>query len=125
MANLVFIAHATSNSTPVSLTLDDIPDEVKKDAEEAYSVLQKANGRLRATFPTVADLNTYVKQMKAYCALRVVDGKPAPIDMRRSPTKNLKPTEMDFRVTDLKTENEKKTEEIREATEAVKTAAKK
>ena len=124
MANLVFIANAVS-STPRSLTLDDIPDEVKNDAEEAYKVLKAQNGRLRATFPTVADLNTYVKQMKAYCELREVDGKAAPISFRRSPTKGLKDTEMDFRVTDVKTPNEQKTEEIREAVEAVKTAAKK
>ena len=123
MANLVFIANAVSTS-PARLTLDEIPDEVKKDAEEAYSVLKKANGRLRATFPTVADLNTYVKQMKAYCELRQVDGKAAPISFRRSPTKGLKDTEMDFRVTDVKTENEQKTEEIREATEKAKAAAK-
>lgn len=121
MANLQFIPQENSKSVPAQLSLEEVPEEVRKEVEEVYATLKTNPGRMRVSFGTLAEMNTYESQVKAYCKLR-----PAgEIRFRRSPTKGLPKTTMDFRITDLLTANEEKTEEIREATEAVKTAAKK
>lgn len=121
MANLTFIPQATSKSSgPRILSLDEIPDEVKKDAEEVYEALKTNTGRMSASFGSVVELNTYVAQMKAYC-----DQRPnGAIKFRRSPTRNLPATTMEFRITDIP-EGEQATDGIRDAVESVKDAAKK
>lgn len=121
MANLKFIPNATkTSSNGVQLKLEDIPEDVRKEVEEVYELLKTNTGRMHAEFSTVAELNTYVAQVTAYCALRPAGA----IRFRKSPVRGQKATEMHFRVTDLQTENEKTTEEIRESVDAVKEAAK-
>lgn len=121
MAVLQFIPNNVSKSSNgVQLSIEDIPEDVRKDVEEVYTTLKTNPGRMRAEFATLAELNTYIAQVTAYCALR-----PAgEIRFRKSPTRGLKPTQMDFRITDKLTPNEQTTEEIQQATEAVKVAAK-
>lgn len=126
MATLKFIPNTVSKkSAAESLTMEDIPQDVRDDVEGAYAALKTQPGRFAAEFATLAELTTYVSQVTAYCALRMVDGKPAPIRFRKSPTRGLKPTQMEFRITDLKTEAEQTTDEIRDAVDAVKTEARK
>ncbi len=135
MATLQFIPNAVSKSSAAAqLTMADVPQEVRDDVEAAYKALKTNPGRFRVEFPTLAELNTYISQIQAYCSLRVVDkdgnptdsadGVSAPIRFRKSPSRGLKPTQMDFRITEVQTENEKTTEEIRDAADAVKDAAK-
>jgi len=113
MALLKFIPNTPAKGS-AGLALEDIPDEVRKDAEEVYETLKTNPGRMRVEFATLAELNTYITQLTAYCKLR-----PAgPIRFRKSPTRDLPPTAMDFRITDLATPNEQVTEEIRQATAA-------
>lgn len=109
---LTFVPTATPNSV-ASLALEDIPEDVRKEVEEIYATLKtNPNGRIRARFDDKAELNTFVTQVTSYCNLR-----PAgPIRFRKSPTKGLPDNEMDFRITEVQTENEKITEEVREAT---------
>lgn len=122
MAQLRFIPQANPKSgSNVTLTLDDVPQEVRDDVEEVYKTLKTQPGRMAVEFDTIAELNKYVAQVKAYCDLRPAGA----IRFRKSPARNLKSTQMEFRITDLLTENEEITEGIREATENVKTAAKK
>ena len=116
MANLQFIP-ATSVSTVSTLNLDEIPQEIRDDAEQVYQALKTNPGRMRVNFDTIAELKAYETQIKAYCALRP-GGK---IRFRKSPTRELPKTSMDFRITDV-TEGEEATEGIREAVEAVKAA---
>lgn len=122
MANLVFVPNATSAAKQSSMIdLADIPDDVRKDAEEVYAALKTSPGRMRVEFNSIAELNTYIAQISAYCKQRP-EGE---IRFRKSPARKLKATEMEFRITDLLTKDEKETEEIRTATDNVKTAAKK
>jgi hypothetical protein len=122
MANLTFIPNAVSKSSGgVKLELEDIPQDVRTEVEESYETLKTNPGRLRATFDTLAEMNTYIAQVTAYCALR-----PAgELRFRKSPTRGLPATTMDFRITEKQTPNEKTVEEIGTAVEAVKAAAKK
>lgn len=121
MANLTFIPNVQSKtSAGAGLNLEDIPEEVRKDVEEVYAALKTSPGRMRVSFETLADLNLYVTQVTAYCNLRPA-GK---IRFRKSPTRNLPATTMDFRITDVPAD-EAVTEGIRESVEAVKTAARK
>ena len=120
MANLVFIANtASKGSTGVTLELEDIPQNVREEVEQAYEALKTNPGRFRAEFASLAELTTYVSQVTAYCALRPAGA----IRFRKSPTRGLPPTTMDFRITELATPNEQATEEVRTAVENVKTAA--
>ena len=123
MANLTFIPNASSKgSAGLSLTMDDIPEDVRNDVEEVYKALKTNPGRMRVSFATLAELNTYIAQVTAYCQLRP-EGE---IRFRKSPSRGLPATTMDFRITDKQTPAEETTEEIREAVTAVKaTAAKK
>jgi hypothetical protein len=121
MATLQFIPNTSQKGgSTLQLSLDDIPQEVRNDIEEAYKVLKTNPGRMRANFPSIAELNAYITQAKAYCELRP-DGA---IRFRKSPSKGLPPTSMDFRITDVQTENEAEVASINESVEAVKTAAK-
>lgn len=94
------------------MELDAIPQDIRDDVEEAYKACsENPNGRIRAEFDDKAELTRYESLVKAYCNVR-----PAgQIRFRKSPTKGLAENVMDFRITDLKTENEKATDEIRDA----------
>lgn len=118
MAKLTFIPQTGSGATP-NLTLEDIPEEVREEVEQVYVALKTNTGRMRAEFDTIAEVKTYETLVKAYCALRPAGA----IRYRKSPTKDLPKTAIDFRVTDI-TAGEAATPEIREAVEAVKESAK-
>ena len=119
MAKLTFIPNAKAQGGTNGLVLEDIPEEVRNDVEEVYAALKTNPGRMRVAFDTVAELNTYITQINAYCALR-----PAgEIRFRKSPSRGLSASAMDFRITDVATANEQTTAGIREATEKVAEAA--
>jgi hypothetical protein len=113
-----FIPTSTPGSAP-TLPLNAIPQEVKDEVEEIYEALKTNPGRMRVEFDTANELAAYALQISSYCAQRPAGA----IRYRKSPTKGLPPTVLDFRITDLKTENEEITETIREATEAANAAA--
>lgn len=120
MANLKFIPAASNKAERVSIELKDIPQEVRDEVEETYTLMKTHPGRMHAEFDSLAELNAYVAQVRAYCDQRP-DG---PIRFRKSPSRGLPPTQMDFRIMELQTEDEKTTEEIRDAVDAVKAAPK-
>lgn len=122
MSNLQFIPSA-GKSGAVNLGLDDISDEVKADVEEVYTILKTNAGRMRVEKDSPTELQSYLAQVKAYCLLR----EAGQLYFRKSPVAKASPTVAEFRITDMsKTENEQKTDDIREAVDKVKaTAAKK
>lgn len=116
------------NATPTKfdIPVDEIPEDVKAECEEAYKNLKEnPGGRFRAEFDEVKEVAIFVGQATAYCNQRTVNGVAAPIRFRKSPTKkgSLKDTQLDYRVTDLLTPAEKTTEEIRDAAAAANAAA--
>lgn len=97
--SLAYVANANAASGSEDVPLDQIPEEIRQEVEEAYAALKSnPNGRLRATFDTEAELNEYVRQVRSYCAQR-----PAGVvRFRKSPTRKLPSNVMDFRITDAK-----------------------
>lgn len=119
MATLTFIPNAQSKGTAsAGMSLDDIPQEIRTDVEEVYTALKTNPGRMRVNFDTIAELNQYIAQVTAYCNLRP-EGK---LRFRKSPTRNLPATTMDFRITDVPPD-EAVTDGIRQDVEAVKAVA--
>lgn len=119
--NLAFVPNAAPKSgAPTHIALEDIPADVVEAVEETYVTLKQNDGRVGVEFPTVADLNSFVTYVKAYCELRPA-GK---LHYRKSPARGLKPNQMQFRITDVP-ENEEITQGIRDGVAAVKSAAKK
>lgn len=122
MARKVAFVATISPGTPALIPLDRIPQEIKDEVEEIYAALKtNPNGRMRAEFDTKVELLTYHAQIVAYAALRPVE-LGGPIRVRRTPTKGLPDTIMDYRITDLLNEKEKETEAIRAAVAAVEVA---
>ena len=120
MANLVFMPNVAPRNAQTVVPLDQIPQDVKDDVEQVYEMLKTYTGRMRAAFDTVEELRQYITFVTSYCEQR-----PAgQIRFRKSPTKKLPATTMDFRITDMLTKEEEVTEAIRENVEEVKTAAK-
>lgn len=117
MADLKFIP----NGADTEMALEDIPDEVRNDVEETYALLKRQPGRVSVSFPSEGELNKYVNLVKAYCKVR----PGGEVRFRKSPTRNLAKTTMEFRITDLKTEDEEVTEGISTSVDNVKAAAKK
>lgn len=112
--------------TKFDIDLDQIPEDVKAEMEDAYRNLKEnPGGRFRAEFDKPEEIAVFVGQATAYCEQRTVNGVAAPIRFRKSPTKkgSLTPTQLDYRVTDLLTDNEKTTEEVRDATAAANAAS--
>ena len=110
---IIYIAtKVSSGESGTHLALEDIPQDIRTEVEEAYAGM-KANpyGRFRASFDTAEEMATYIAQVTAYCAQRPAGA----IRFRKSPTRNLPDNTMDFRITDLKTEAEQKTEQVRTA----------
>lgn len=114
---------ATTASGSTLLNLADIPQDVKDQTEEVYEALKTNAGRMLVTFETEAELNLYIRQVTSYCAQRMVDGKPAPIHFRKSPTRNQPKNEAHFRITDVPTKNEADSKAINDAAAKVTKAA--
>lgn len=117
MANLVFIP-ATSGPANQELTLDEIPADIQKDVDDAYTLLKTNPGRFKLVFPSEGEANAWINMVKAYCKVR----PGGEIRFRKSPIKGLPAGTIEFRITDLLTKDEEITEGIRTATEAVKAA---
>lgn len=121
---IVYVPNNTP--TPFVIDVDDIPEDVKADVEEAYKNLKtNPSGRFRVDFDAKEEIAIFVGQAIAYCEQRTVNGVAAPIRFRKSPTRKgtLTETQLDFRVTDLLTPTEKTTEEVRSATAAANAAS--
>lgn len=125
---------STSNGLGGLLPLDQIPDDIKAEVEEIYAGLKtNPNGRMRVEFDTKGELAQYVLQVTSYCKQRTdpQTGEVVEYRFRKSPTKGLKDTQMDFRVTDPKTDEEETTENTPQASppeapvKATKTAGRK
>jgi hypothetical protein len=120
VANLTFVPSTTGSSVNPTLTLDEIPQDVRDEVEQVYKILKDNIGRMHVEFESDGELKKYITYVTTYCKIR-----PAgELRFRKSPKRNAKPGEMEFRITDLETPNEKTTEEIRETVEKVKATAK-
>lgn len=122
---LTFIPSQQSNGGGSLIPMDEIPQDVKVQAEEIFTALQQHSGSMEAHFPTVQELLTYEKQLRSYGEQRMVDGKPAPIFYRRSPWKDRPETAIRFRITDTPQKNKATADGINAAVDKVKAAAKK
>lgn len=95
-----------SPSGAAMLALSDIPEEVKREAEEIYTALKANDGRIRIEFDTKGEVTEYALQLNSYCTQRPAE-LGGPIRFRRSPSRGLADNVMDFRITDLPTPEEK------------------
>lgn len=118
---LTFVAKPQNKVIGGLVPLEDIPAEYKEQAEEVYKALKTHEGNMHVQFANVADLNEYILFMKSYCEQR----PEGIIYFRRSPTRNKEETEMNFRITDVPRRNAKTNQEINDAVDKVKAAAKK
>lgn len=120
MARSIAFVPTTSSSVTALVALEDIPQDVREEVEQAYTALKSgAVGRFRAKFDSPEELRVYVTQVTSYCEQR----PEGAIRFRKSPSKGLPPNVMDFRITDLLTPNEVITQDIREATATANAAS--
>lgn len=88
------VSFLVDTTGPQRTPLDSIPDDVKKFVEDTYTHQRKTPGRTRVEYDTVDELRADFKYMVDYAAQR-----PAGIlNVRKSPTRDLKDTEMDIRI---------------------------
>lgn len=92
----------TSGSALVPL--EQIPEDVQNEVEEAYAYLQKNGGRMRVTFESDEEAAEWFKYAVSYGAARPTGA----VRFRRSPTRNLPDNVFDFRVHDDLPENGKR-----------------
>jgi hypothetical protein len=114
MAQLDFTFIPTQSAASASgVTVDEIPEDVRKDVEAVYAAL-KANpqGRMRVTFANKTEALQWIAVASTYCKIRT----EGPIRFRRSPTKNLPENVVDFRITDIPKND---TDAIRDAAAAL------
>lgn len=96
-----YIPTAADRGSVAVIPANEIPKDVIAEVEEIYLALKaNPNGRMRAEFDTKAELTAYMTQVVSYCQQRQVNGVPAPLRFRKSPTKNLPETVMDYRIGD-------------------------
>jgi hypothetical protein len=96
-----YVPTAPDRGSVATIPAAEIPVDVIAEVEEVYAALKaNPNGRMRAEFDTKAELNTYMTQVMSYCRQRQVNGELAPLRFRKSPTKNLPETTMDYRIGD-------------------------
>lgn len=103
-----YVPTAPDRGSVATIPANEIPDDVKVEVEEVYLALKaNPNGRMRAEFDTKAEMLQYQTQVASYCRQRTVDGVDAPLRFRKSPTKNLPETTMDYRIGDPLPDNGK------------------
>lgn len=117
--DITFVPAVTSAGTSL-FPFDMIPDEIKAEVEEVYATLKNHPGRMLVTFDKEEEVKEYADMVASYCAQRPED-LGGPIRFRRSPVKGQPKTVLNFRVTDLKAE-EDETETPADAPENTDTA---
>lgn len=95
---MVFIQDTTG---PQRTNLDDIPQEVKEFVEECFTKQSRTPGRTQVAYDTKEELENEFKLMADYCAQR----KQGILRIRKSPTRKLAETVMEFRITRAIEEN--------------------
>jgi hypothetical protein len=96
-----YVPTAPDRGSVATLPVDQIPADVIAEVEEIYTALKaNPNGRMRAEFDSKAELNQYMTQVSSYCLQRTINGVAAPLRFRKSPTKGLPETVMDYRISD-------------------------
>lgn len=117
-----YVPTAPDRGSVATIPVAEIPDEIKAEVEEVYAALKaNPNGRMRAAFDTKQEMLEYQTQVTSYCRQRTVDGAAAPLRFRKSPTKNLPETTMDYRISDPLPDNG--TDAIRATVDAAHAAA--
>lgn len=93
------IAYVAAPNTAGFISLEDIPNETKKDFEDSYGVMREKGfrGRLSVEFDTKAEAEQWTKEMASYAKQRENNGDGA-LNFRRSPTKGKADTVVDFRI---------------------------
>lgn len=116
---LSFVPKSSPSSSTAPVALDDIPQDIKDQVEEVYTVLKTNEGNMHVEFPTKMEMLAYERLVKSYCELR-----PAgPIHYRRSPVRNQPEGHANFRITDVPTKNAEVAKDINDGVKAVKAAA--
>lgn len=88
----------TTKAGSILIPLEEIPEEIKAEVEAMYAGLKaNPNGRMRIAFEKAEEVGEYVLQVTSYCEQR----PEGAIRFRRSPTRNLPDTMVDFRISDL------------------------
>jgi len=96
-----YVPTAPDRGSVATIPAAEIPADVIQEVEEVYAALKaNPNGRMRAEFDSKEELHQYMTQVTSYCRQRTVDGVAAPLRFRKSPTKNLPETTMDYRIGD-------------------------
>ena len=104
-------------SAASGLTVEEIPEDVRKDCEAVYEALKaNPNGRMRVEFANKTEALKWIAVAQAYCKIR----PGGEIRFRRSPTRDLPDNVIDFRITDMPKSG---TEEIREAAASLNASA--
>lgn len=97
-----YVPTTPDSGSVATIPLAEIPADVIAEVEEIYAALKaNPNGRMRAEFDTKAELTAYMTQVSSYCRQRTIDGAAAPLRFRKSPTKGLPETTMDYKVGDI------------------------
>lgn len=95
--NFVFVPNTTA-ATSSAVTVDEIPEDVRKDVEAVYAALKtNPNGRMRVEFKDKTEALQWIAVATTYCNIRT----GGPIRFRKSPTKGLPENVVDFRITDI------------------------
>jgi hypothetical protein len=84
-----------SNTAGMLVPMEQIPQDVIDDIEEAFKLLSGTDGRIRVEFDTKEEKALFSQHAASYAAQRP-DGK---LKFRWSPSKGLPETAGDFRVT--------------------------
>lgn len=100
--------------------LDQIPEQVRKDVEEIYAGMKASpNGRMSATFDTVEEKTQWMAQVKAYCEQR----PGGAVRFRVSPVRNAPKNQLDFRITDFESAEQKEARLLAKTQKATEKAA--
>jgi len=109
----------STSPTPITTTLESIPQEIRDEVEQIYAALKLADGRFTVEYDTEQEVAEYEKMVKAYCKVR----PGGEIRYRRSPAKGLPKTTIQFRIVDIPAEKEAATQAIQDAAAKVNAAA--
>jgi hypothetical protein len=94
-----FIPLQGKGAGPALMPFDQIPDDIKTEAEEIYAALKANDGRMKVEFDTKQEVDEYANLLTSYCLQRPAE-LGGPIRFRRSPVKGQAENVMDFRITD-------------------------
>jgi predicted NUDIX family NTP pyrophosphohydrolase len=104
MATFTFVPSTKAGQV---VPLDEIPEEVKTNVDEAWGALKGTDGRIRATFANKDEADVWFRQAASYATQH----PSGALKMRRSPTKDKTDNVIDFTMkADLEANGERRAE---------------